>query len=273
VGHVTVDVMPDGTRRAGGAAFYAALQAARLGMRALIITQGVASEIEALLAAHRDELELRILPAPATTTLATSGAGAERVQRVLAWAGPIEHELELDTAILHLAPVARETPGHWRGRAGFVGLTPQGMARTWPRLGAPISLAAPSEHALGVNVDAIALSMVERSSCSGLISRANAAGAVVAITDGARPCTLMLADGRTRLVEIPALEEALDDLGAGDVFAAALFSSLADGLAAETAVSFAAAAAAVRMSGRGAQAVGTRAAVQRRYSTAGVPPG
>jgi len=31
VGHVTIDVMPDGSRRPGGGAFYAALQAARLG--------------------------------------------------------------------------------------------------------------------------------------------------------------------------------------------------------------------------------------------------
>ena len=40
VGHVTVDVLPDGSRRAGGAAFYSALQAARLGLRTLVITRG-----------------------------------------------------------------------------------------------------------------------------------------------------------------------------------------------------------------------------------------
>ena len=40
VGHVTIDVLDDGSRRAGGTAFYSALQAARLGRRALIVTRG-----------------------------------------------------------------------------------------------------------------------------------------------------------------------------------------------------------------------------------------
>ena len=45
VGHVTADVLADGARRAGGSAFYSALQAARLGRRALIITQGVGADV------------------------------------------------------------------------------------------------------------------------------------------------------------------------------------------------------------------------------------
>ena len=111
VGHVTVDVIAaDASRRPGGGAFYSALQAARLGLRALIVTQGSPAEIEALLAPYRDELELRILPAPATTTFATSWPGGQRSQRVLAWAGPIAGPIEVDTGILHFAPVARETP-------------------------------------------------------------------------------------------------------------------------------------------------------------------
>ncbi len=76
-----------------------------------------------------------MLPAEHTTTLQTVGEGLERHQRLLAWAGPIEGPIEVDTAILHLAPVARETP---RGcfdahppRAEFVGLTPQGLVREW----------------------------------------------------------------------------------------------------------------------------------------------
>ena len=42
---------------------------------------------------------------------APSAPGSQRSQRMLAWAGPIDGEqLALDTAILHLAPVARESP-------------------------------------------------------------------------------------------------------------------------------------------------------------------
>src|SRR5271156_7240803 len=89
VGHVTVDVLAESSRaaehsrRPGGGAFYSALQAARLGLRTLILTQGSPPEIEALLEPYRNELELRILPAPATTTLLTSWPDARRTQQVL----------------------------------------------------------------------------------------------------------------------------------------------------------------------------------------------
>jgi hypothetical protein len=269
VGHVTIDVLADGSRQAGGAAFYSALQAARLGQRALIVTQGVASEIEGLLEPYREELSLRVLPARATTTLATSGAGAGRSQRVLAWAGLIERELDLDTAILHLAPVAREIPTRWSGRSDFVGLTPQGLARSWPELGAQFVAAAPAPAslALAAGADGVVLNELERASCEELIARAVSGGALVAITDGERPCTI-LAGGTTTRVEVAALENPCEDLGAGDVFAAALFVSLAAGRAPDAAARFASAAAGVRMSGAGAGAVGDRAALERRVAGA-----
>ncbi|HEY4452048.1 MAG TPA: PfkB family carbohydrate kinase [Solirubrobacteraceae bacterium] len=267
VGHVTIDVLADGTRRAGGGAFYSALQAARLGQRALIVTRGVASEIEALLEPHRDEFELRVLPAPATTTLATSGAGPARSQRVLAWAGPIEGELELDTAILHLAPVAREIPAHWSARSMFTGLTPQGLARTWSAPGGEFRPApAPRPFLkLAAAADGVVLSELERAGCAELIEQARAGGALVAITDGEHPCTILTAATTTR-VAVPALEHPLEDLGAGDVFAAALFVSLAAGRTPETAARFASAAAALRMSGVGAGAIGDREAIERRVA-------
>jgi len=269
VGHVTIDVLADGTRRAGGAAFYSALQAARLGRRALIVTQGVASEIEALLEPFRDELALRVIPAPATTTLATTGAGATRSQRVLAWAGPIADGLELDTAILHLAPVAREVPRRWSGRSAFVGLTPQGLARDWSGLGDEFVPRPPPAAALelATATNGVVLSESEHASCTDLIAAAIAGGATVAITDGERPCTLMAGDATTR-VEVPPLEPPHDDLGAGDVFAAALFVSLAAGEAAEDAARFAMAAAAVRMSAAGSGGVGERSAIERRLAWA-----
>jgi sugar/nucleoside kinase (ribokinase family) len=66
------------------------------------------------------------------------------------------------------------------------------------------------------------------------------------------------------------LEDAVDDLGAGDVFAAAFFIALSDGRSPLAAASFANAAAAVRMCGTGADAIGGRAAIEARLSrTAG----
>jgi 1D-myo-inositol 3-kinase len=296
VGHVTADVLSDGSRRPGGSAFYGALQAARLGARVLIVTQGAAREIEELTEPYRGELELQIFPAAKTTTLQTSGSGAGRRQRVLAWAGPIDEEVTIDTSILHLAPVARETPGRWRGSADFVGLTPQGLVRDWsgerkemspaPLTGTAADSAAPAGRPgqghrrrsrfsrartpqamvsrLPENLDAVVVSEHERASCAGLIPEATRAGAVVAVTAGADPTTILLPGGGVVHVNVPAIEDPSDDVGAGDVFAAAFFVALAEGQAPDSAAAFANAASAVRIGGEGANAIGDRPAVEAR---------
>ena len=264
VGHVTADVMPDGSRRPGGTAFYSALQAVRLGQRVLILTQGAPPEIEEMLEPYRGELEVEVLPAPQTTALQTSGAGDARSQRVLAWAGAIDEELRIDTSILHLAPIARETPGCWRGRADFVGLTPQGLVRDWSAESREIAPSPPDPRRIPESSDAVVMSEHERPSCAGLISRARKAGAIVAVTAGASPTTILLAGGGELAVEVPPIENPSDDVGAGDVFAAAFFVALAEGRAPGAAAAFANAAAAVRISGEGADAIGDRPAIEAR---------
>jgi 1D-myo-inositol 3-kinase len=268
VGHVTVDVLADGSRRAGGAAFYSALQAARLGLDARILTRGVPEEIERLLDPFRGELHWRIEPAAHTTTLHTTGSGSARSQRVLAWAGPISEDLELECSLLHLAPVARETPTRWRGHSAFVGLTPQGLVRRWSGPEHAIAVAAPAAaaEAAAERCDAVVLSAHERDCCSALIARARAAGATVAVTNGAEPNTLLLPGAASLSLPVPALPAAGDDLGAGDVFAAAFFVALSEGRAPVDAAGFANAAAAVRMSGEGAAAIGDRDAIEARLT-------
>jgi 1D-myo-inositol 3-kinase len=267
VGHVTIDVMADGSRRVGGTAFYSALQAARLGLRTLILTSGRVDEIEALLAPYSSELEVEILPAPHTTTLHTTGSGAARTQRVLAWAGAMDQQLELSSAILHLAPVARETPSSWLGDCRFIGLTPQGLVRRWDGPHEPISMAPPTPIAESVAdlCDAVVVSQHERLSCAALLTRASAVGALVAVTDGSAPMTLELGDGDVVTLDVPDVGTAVDDLGAGDVFAAAFFVALAiDQRSPVDAAAFATAAAAVRMQGVGPGGIGDRAAIEAR---------
>ncbi|MCW3026423.1 MAG: hypothetical protein JWM29_1855, partial [Solirubrobacterales bacterium] len=58
LGHVTIDIFADGSRQPGGTAFYSALQAARLGRRARIVTRGRPSELKELLEPYLAELEL-----------------------------------------------------------------------------------------------------------------------------------------------------------------------------------------------------------------------
>jgi 1D-myo-inositol 3-kinase len=271
VGHVTIDVLEDGLRQPGGAAFYSALQAARLGLGVQIVTRGVQREIEQALEPYRQELHLHIQPARHTTTLHTSGSGSERVQRVLAWAGPIREHLRVDTSILHLAPVARESPTSWRGPAEFVGLTPQGLVRDWSGPRAEIRIAAPAGPAArramlaAEQCNAIVVSDYERASCASLIDGASAAGALVAVTAGEQPTTIIQPPRREEVaLHVPAVDLPRDDLGAGDVFAAAFFVSLAQGREPPDAARFANAAAAVRVSGVGAGAIGGLVEIQAR---------
>jgi pfkB family carbohydrate kinase len=264
VGHVTVDEMStDGSRRPGGGAFYSALQAARLGLKTLIVTKGIPGEIEELLAPYRDELELLVHPAEHTTVLATTvGAGAERRQRVLAWAGAIDEPLDVDTAILHLAPVAREIPSGWpsstHGRVGsaeFVGITPQGLVRQWDT-GGEMSLHPLDPTTVPAHLDAAVVSEAELACCEWLSART-----LLAVTAGARPTQVHLPDGAVHGVDVPSVGSPLDDLGAGDVFAAAFFIALHEGRPPLDAATFGNAAAAVRVAGMGAQAIGGKAAV------------
>lgn len=265
VGHVTADVMADGTRRPGGSAFYSALQAARLGRRTLIVTRGVGSEIGELLAPYMEELELELQEAPCTTSLRTSGKGHERVQRMLAWAGAIEPGVRVDTTVLHLAPVARETPSRWRGEAKFVGLTPQGLVRTWSSRDDTVVLRPLEPWQVPRRLDAAVLNEAERARCGTLLDGRT----VLAVTDGAAPTELLLPGSEPVLLAVPAVERLRDDIGAGDVFAAAFFIALADGADAHAAAAFANAAAAVRLSGDGPSAIGGRAAIAARLGAVG----
>jgi hypothetical protein len=304
VGHVTRDVIEDragGTlSQPGGGAFYSGLQAARLGLRTLIVTQGRPQEIRALLEPFSDEFELRVIPAKHTTTLSTRGSGAQRSQWLLAWAGPMIEPLTLDTRILHLAPVARETPTAWHGHSRFVGLTPQGLVRRWERgeqlplvqsdagsLLGDVPLATGAHEALlgdisPVDLDsnllpehfsAAVISEDECESCHALFTVARHGGAYVAVTAGSRPATVYLptpAAGSVLQTEVPRFVEARDDLGAGDVFAAAFFVALHEGSGPLDAATFGNVAAALRIAGVGPGAIGTRTQIEE--STSANPP-
>jgi sugar/nucleoside kinase (ribokinase family) len=272
VGHVTVDVLvgSDGgeRRQPGGGAFYSGLQAARLGLRVLVITSGEPTELRSLLAPFAGELSVEILPAAQTTTLETRGSGSERRQRLRAWAGPITAtELpaaaaQASASILHLAPVALETPPAWPCDAQLVGLTAQGLLRRWEQPGGEIATAPIELARLPSRLDAVVISATERESCEQLFDRVP----VVAVTAGEGPTTIHLAGAADVRVAPRPVSGAHDDLGAGDVFAAAFFIALREGQTPLQAAARGNAAAAVRISGQGPQAIGDLAAIERRLA-------
>jgi sugar/nucleoside kinase (ribokinase family) len=269
VGHVTVDVVPGGERRPGGTALYSALQAARLGLDATILTRGRPDEIRGLLGPLADEVELIVEPASQTTTLETQGSGEQRRQRVLAWAGPIETDALARSDILHLAPVAAELDTPPAGVWPFVGLTPQGLARAWSEPANEIAprLLAPSALALFDRCDAVVLSREEQAACEQGIVRARSRGALVAVTAAESETLLLPGSAGPLRIAVSPVAETVDDLGAGDVWAAALFVALAGGVAPAEAARLAGTAASLRLRGAGPAAIATRAEIERQSST------
>jgi sugar/nucleoside kinase (ribokinase family) len=258
IGHVTVDVdAATGARKPGGTALYSGLQAARLGWRTLVVTAGEPDELGELLAPFAGEFELLVQARESTTTFVTSGSGPRRSQRRVGWAGAIADPGPIDARIVHIAPVARETGAITAAPGSFVGVTPQGLIRSWDATGAP-GFVALDPALMPARYDALVLDEVERTFCEPAVSAAARAGVTVAVTAAERGVTLLGPD-----VQLPALEPTalIEDLGAGDVFSAAFFIALNEGLDQLGAARFGQAAACLRLGGAGAAAVAGREAI------------
>ena len=257
-GHVTRDVVPvTGVARIGGTAFWSGLQAARLGLRTRVLTAGDPDEIAELAAPFADELEIVVQPRPETTGFEATGVGAERRLRVTSWAGALEAPSEpLAARVVHLAPVARETGTLAKlPAAGLVGLTPQGLIRRWDDTAdGEVRHVALDPAELPRPLGAMVLAEDERAECAEAIATAVAAGAVASVTLGDLGAEVQDAEGAIRAAP-PLAVEPLEDLGAGDVYAAAFFAALADGLAPREAMARGQAAAVLRLAGAGPAAV------------------
>jgi sugar/nucleoside kinase (ribokinase family) len=257
VGHVTIDRFADGSYAAGGSALFSTLLAARCGWQAAIVTAGDPAALGDLLAPFEDDVRVLVAePGSELTSLVTSGRGLARSQRVAASAPEVPF-VPVEARVVHLAPVLRET-GAWTGRrlAPLVGLTPQGLLRRWDGPGAEIGLFEP-DGLDAYDADVVVLSEAEARCARGLID----AAALVVVTREEQPA-LVRFEGAAR--EIAGFSvEAKGDLGAGDVFAAALLVARAEGLDLDAAVRFAHAAGAAQVAVRGgAHAVPDRAAVE-----------
>src|SRR5919107_3976918 len=69
LGHVTLDRQPDGGYLPGGTVLFSTVQAARLGLRAGIITAGRPADLEGPLAPFREEVTIDLHPADGTTIM------------------------------------------------------------------------------------------------------------------------------------------------------------------------------------------------------------
>jgi sugar/nucleoside kinase (ribokinase family) len=144
IGHITADVLDDGEIVLGGTALYSALTAARLGATVAVLTRGVfGQEVAGMKVPGLDQfagdVQIIVQDADVPTTFENHYLGSRRHQVVRHWAGPIDLRglppHWRNAKIVHLGPIADEIdPRHITGlTTGFLGVTPQGWMRDWPR--------------------------------------------------------------------------------------------------------------------------------------------
>ncbi|GAB4208332.1 MAG: PfkB family carbohydrate kinase [Roseiflexaceae bacterium] len=262
LGHLTRDLLPDGTFAPGGTALYAALAAQRLGARTALVSAGAALPPDWPPAIEQAQI-------PGTTPIFENRySPAGRSQILHADATPIRLEdvplAWRDAPLVHLGPVLGETPealAHAFPQA-LLGVTPQGWMRSWQTpLPGPVAYRPwQPEPRLLRTVGALVLSIEDVRGDEALVRSYAQHCRLVALTRGAQGATLYLDGAPHSIPAFPAIEH--DPTGAGDVFAAALLLRLRETSDPLAAARFAACAAALSIAGPGHSRIPDRAAVE-----------
>ncbi len=267
VGHLTVDRRGP-KRLLGGAAAYAALTAARLGLQTGIVTSFGARFpfLEALRG-----VEIHNQPADATTSFENVYEGGRRRQRIHSLASTISAEtlqraserLSADAAVLY-APVARELPSRLTSLSadGPSGLAPQGLLREWD--GAGVVRRRDWREAVEALPEIPFVSYSEEDVDDAEAMARACAARTVAVTRGERGATLFV-DGVTSTV--PAFPvNAVEPTGAGDVFAASFLVATREGRSPREACELACCAASFAVEGDGTSRLASRPELEERLA-------
>lgn len=260
VGHVTVDLFPDGSARSGGTALYAAVTAERLGLRAAVLTAGRSAR-----ATIPQTIEVVGRSDVTDSTFENRGEGGPRQQWLHARAPSISAS-DVPAALrgarmVLLGPVCDEVdmgivamfPG------AQIAATPQGWMRAWtePLPSAIVPRPFSPSRAFLARLTALVLSLEDVAGDEARAADYAAHCPLVALTRGSAGATLYV-EGRAREIA-PCAAQEIDATGAGDVFAAALLIGLDTSRDAVEAARFAARVAARSVEGPGVEAIPTRA--------------
>ncbi len=225
VGHITVDLTPEGSR-VGGTVTYAASMARALGLRVGIVTSWAA---EIPLGPLQDIPVINFL-ADQSSTFENIYTPHGRVQKLHSVASSLDYyhipEPWRSAGIVHLAPVAQEVePGIVRNFASsLVGVTPQGWLRSWDQQGRVHASEWPEADFVLQRSGAAVISIEDVEGNEERVDEMAAACRVLAVTEGKDGARLYW-NGDVRRFRPPEVE-AVDETGAGDVFAAAFFARL-----------------------------------------------
>jgi sugar/nucleoside kinase (ribokinase family) len=273
IGHITRDLLPDGSWRLGGAVTYAALTAARLGLRPAIVTSAPPDVLAALDAVLPD-IPLSVVPSDEATTFENIYTAQGRQQFLHGRAAPLTlssiPEAWRDAPIVLLGPVAQEIDASVVG--GFpdslVAATPQGWLRQWDADGVVSPSPLTSAEMLLPHLRALILSPEDiGASADTVIGEWARVVPLIAVTCSRDGAYVWENGARSDLYAgYPAHE--VDPTGAGDVFAAAFLCELHATGDAARAIDFANQVAACSVEGIGGEGIPTREMVAARWGVA-----
>lgn len=226
IGHITQDLV-EGGAMLGGTAFYGALTAHALGQTTALVSSYpkwlAIPELKNILI-HRKTSQY------ATTFENIEVEGKRRHQFIhhnAAMIGPDDiPEKWLHANIVHLGPVAAEINPRIIDAFpnAFIGLTPQGWMRTWKTDGKVHYRQWPNAQELLKRANAIVLSIEDLQGNEDLIQEYALSTRVLAVTEGEKGARIYW-NGDVRHIPAPKVN-VVDSTGAGDIFAAVLFSRL-----------------------------------------------
>ncbi len=225
VGHVTVDILPHGNQL-GGSVAYAALTARALGLRVGIVTSsGSDAPLGAL-----DGIPLVNVPSEYSSTFENIYTENGRKQILHHRAAPIllDHipQVWRNAPIIHLAPLAGELDASLAEElsASLLGVTPQGWMRAWDDAGHVTACAWENSARVLNRAGAVVLSVEDINRDLELAEEMAHNTRILCVTEGAAGAVLHW-NGDRRRFRPPEIDE-VDATGAGDIFAAALFTRL-----------------------------------------------
>lgn len=212
----------------GGSAAYAAAMARSLGCQTRLVTaMGELPE-------ELPGVEMSVLPSEDTTTFEYERVSGRRVQRITRRAVAIRaRDIPMtwrSSSIWHLAPVADELDPDVVDAipdSAFVGVTPQGWLRLVGTDGIVMKTSWAHPERVLRRANAVVLSREDMIEVYESAREWSSSGVIVAVTEGSLGSTVFVHGASHHLDAFPT--DAVDEIGAGDVYAAAFFIRLAAG--------------------------------------------
>jgi sugar/nucleoside kinase (ribokinase family) len=224
IGHITVDLAPDGEKLGGST--YAALAARALGLRVGIVTSW-GGEIPL---GPLQDIPIANVPAERSTVFENIDTPQGRVQTIHHVASRLEYyhipEPWRNASIVHLGPFAQEVgPSLVRNfPSSLIGVTPQGWLREWDSEGHVYVSEWPEATFVLQQVGAAVVGIEDVDGDEDRIDEMALACRVLAVTEGAEGVRIYW-NGDVRRFRPPQVD-VVDTVGAGDIFATAFFARL-----------------------------------------------